>query len=189
MSIDQQQEYITVGKITSVYGIKGWVKVYSYTEPKENIFSYKPWFMRTTVGSKSKLDRPNLEPLEIDQHRPQGQGLVIHIAGVDDRNQAETFCQRDIIVSREQIPELPLGEYYWHQLQGLQVYSSSVQPPQLLGKIDRMLETGANDVMVVAACEGSIDERERWLPFVKDQYQTQVSLVENKITLDWDPDF
>jgi len=181
----KEEHLITVGKITSVYGIKGWVKVFSYTDPKENVFEYQPWYLAAPEGMESGT----LEPLEIDQHRPQGQGLVAHIKGVDDRDQARLFCQRDILISRGLIPDLPEGEYYWHQLEDLEVFSCSSGSLQLLGRVNRMMETGANDVMQVKPCDGSIDSRERLVPFVVGEYETQVSLDKGTITLDWDPEF
>lgn len=179
----EAQDLVTVGEITSVHGIKGWVKIYSFTDPKANIFAYGPWYLQALHQEGVFTE------LEIDQHRPQGQGLVAHLKGVDDREQAREYCRREILIPRQRIPALPEGEYYWYQLQGVAVYSSYSGSPQLLGRVSKMMETGANDVMVLAPCEGSIDEKERLVPFVPAQYQTQVSLEDGKVTLDWDPEF
>ncbi len=176
-----EENLVVVGKITSVYGIKGWVKVYSWTDPKESIFNYQPWYLESTAGAPELVD--------IDEYRPQGQGLVAHICGVDDRDEARQYCQRNILVVAQQLPALDAGEYYWHELEGLQVYSSFEQNRQLLGVIGRMMETGANDVMVVEPCEGSIDEQQRLVPFVIDAYHTEVDLQAGTLTLDWDPAF
>ncbi len=173
-----------VGKLTAVYGIKGWVKVYSYTEPAEKIFSFQPWFLVGNEGGKSMT-------VVIDDHRPHGKGLIAHIKGVDDRDQAALYCQRQITVDMGELPALPEGEYYWQQLKGLKVmsvYGGRDNAPLLLGRIGDLMETGANDVMVVVPCENSIDQRERLLPYV-DAYVLEVDLDAGTMLVDWDPEF
>jgi 16S rRNA processing protein RimM len=174
------QQLVVAGKITSVYGIKGWVKVYSWTQPRENIFDYTPWYLDTGQG---------LKEIEIDDFRPQGQGLVAHIKGVDDRDQAREYCQLEVRVDRGEFPELHSGEFYWHQLRGLKVYGGLAEKRQLLGEVGDMMETGANDVLVVKPTSDSVDKRERLVPFVASQFNTEVDLDKGTITLDWDPDF
>jgi 16S rRNA processing protein RimM len=174
---------VLAGKVVSVYGIKGWVKVMSYTDPKEDIFSYQPWQLASADGS--------LEAIVVDDGREQGAGLVAHIKGVDDRDRARLYCQREILVDKSLMPPLEEGGYYWHQLIGLKVYSSSALPGQesLLGTIKQMMETGANDVMLVAPCEGSLDKRERLLPYLTGHYGLEVDLAAGRLTIDWDPEF
>src|SRR6478735_6657045 len=160
------------GKLTSVYGIKGWVKVHSYTDPAEKIFSFSPWF----------LGENDSTPIVIDDYRA-------HVKGVDDRDQAALLCQRMITVEMGELPVLPENEYYWQQLTGLQVLSSyNGNAPVLLGKVSSLMETGANDILVVTPCEGSIDQRERLLPYV-DAYVLKVDLVAENMLVDWDPEF
>ena len=81
---------------------------------------------------------------------------------------------------RDQLPELPQGEYYWTDLIGLDV---RLEDGRRLGTIDNMLATGANDVMVVRG------ERERLIPFVPGQYVKEVDLAGGCVTVDWGPDF
>ena len=170
-----------VGRITAVYGVKGWVKIHSYTEPEENLFDYRPWYLTDPNGKEQQI--------VIDDYHLHGKGFTAHIKGVDDRNLAALYCQRDIRVDLGELPELPEGEYYWQQLTGLQVLSSyKGQAPLLLGEVSGLLETGANDVLVVAPCENSIDQRERLLPYV-DAYVLKVDLDAGALLVDWDPDF
>lgn len=91
----------------------------------------------------------------------------------------------DIAVSRAELPSLEQGEYYWHQLEGLTVASRGA----ILGEVDHLLETGANDVLVVKPCEGSIDARERLIPWVRGHYVLSVDLDRGVIEVDWDPEF
>ncbi|WP_299769822.1 ribosome maturation factor RimM [uncultured Pseudoteredinibacter sp.] len=174
---------LTVGRINGVFGIKGWVKIHSDTEPRENIFEYSPWWLKTRHGVK---------PVEIDEFKAHGNGLIAHIKGVDDRTLAEGFTKVDIAVERNQIPDLEDGEYYWHQLVGLKVITEHGGSPQLLGKVQKLMATGANDVLVVKGDKaelGSIDNKERLLPYVPGQFVISVDLQAEEIRVDWDPEF
>jgi 16S rRNA processing protein RimM len=175
------RELVTVGRVVSVYGIKGWVKVVSLIEPKEAIFNFHPWHLASVSG--------DLEVAEIDDSKVHGAGLVVHIAGVDDRDIARQHCQKDILVDKLQLPELEDDAYYWHQLVGLKVYSTYANRRCLLGVVRQMVETGANDVMVVAPCEGSLDKRERLLPYLTGHYGIHVDLPTGQLAIDWDPEF
>ena len=169
-------EPVVVGRLTSVYGIKGWVKVYSHTQPRENIFDYRPWWVKTATGWAE---------LNIDQHSATGKHLLVHIEGVDDRDEAQLHCQQDIYTEKANMAELPAGEFYWHQLQGLIV---KTRDGQQLGKVSQLLETGANDVLVVKGNSNSLDQQERLIPYI-DQVVLKVDLQASEIEVDWDPDF
>lgn len=171
---------VDVGRISAVFGIKGWVKIHSYTDPGESLFYYAPWWLKTPHGVK---------PVEFDEFRPHGKGFVAHIKGVDERDQAALFCGQTIAVGWEQLPPLPEGEYYWHQLQGLAVISCYTAPPQRLGRVAKLMETGANDVLVIMPDDESIDDRERLVPYVPEQFVRQVDLDAGIIEVDWDPEF
>jgi 16S rRNA processing protein RimM len=171
---------LVIGRISGCYGIKGWVKIHSFTEPAENFLSYE--------GFKLKR-RSGLDPVVFDSARRQGKGIVAHIKGVDDRNEAETYRGLEIIVHKEQLPSLDEGEFYWQQLQGLQVWCRDPESENadrvLLGSVDHLIETGANDVLVVKACEGSIDKQERLIPYLPDDVVTGVDLDEGLIEVEW----
>ncbi|NIB43005.1 ribosome maturation factor RimM [Pseudomaricurvus alkylphenolicus] len=176
----KRSNLVNVGRISTVFGVKGWVKIHSETEPMENIFSYNPWWLKTRHGVKA---------VEVDEHRPHGKGMVAHIKGIDDRDQAQELCRVTIAVERDQMPELEVGEYYWHQLQGLSVITEYEGQESRLGTVTRLLETGANDVLVVQGDEQSVDQEERLIPYVPDQFVTSVDLDAGEIRVDWDPDF
>ncbi|ACE84515.1 ribosome maturation factor RimM [Cellvibrio japonicus] len=170
---------VSVGRITAVYGIKGWVKVHSYTEPQDNLFEYHPWWVKTRHGVKQ---------VEIDEARPHGDAYVAHIKGVDDRDLAMAYTAADIAVERDLLPELEDGEYYWNQLEGLSVFTV-FGGEQRLGVVTKLLETGANDVLVVQGDAQSIDQRERLIPYVPGQFVLSVDLDSKRILVDWDPEF
>lgn len=169
-------DLIVMGKIGAVHGVRGEVKVHSFTDPMENLFDYPLWFLRRDGEIKQ---------VKHDGARFQGKGIVASIDGVSDREIARTYTGFEICVPREQLPELEEGEYYWHQLVGLKVIN---QQQQLLGKVSHLLETGANDVLVVRPCADSLDGRERLLPYT-DNCVLQVDLAQEMINVEWDADF
>lgn len=174
-------EPLVIGKITSVYGVKGWVKIHSYTEPMENFFSYSEWLLKRNG---------QLTPIVFEEWKRHGKGLIALIDGVYDRDLAASYCKFDVAVSAKELAELESGDYYWHQLEGLRVYSQyGDQPPCLLGVVSYLFETGANDVMTVKPCDGSIDQQERLIPYMPDLYVKQVDLDQGQMTVDWDPEF
>ncbi len=173
-------DLLNVGRITSVYGIKGWVKIHSQTEPPENIFTYQPWYLKTKHGVK---------PVELADWRPHGKGFVAQIVGIDDRNQAEALCPVDIAVEKHMLADLEDGEFYWHQLEGLRVVSEFANQSYDFGVVKRILPTGANDVLVVVGDDKSMDQKERLIPYVPEQFIKNISIENSLIKVDWDPEF
>lgn len=168
---------VVLGEIVSVHGIRGAVKVYSHTQPLDNVLNYPVWILR-----KGREQRQ----VSVTAGRVQGRVLVVQLKGLKDRDQALELKDWEICVPQSELPDLSEGEYYWHQLVGLQVVTVE---GQLLGRIDHLLETGSNDVMVVKPCAGSIDQRERLLPYLPDMYIKHIDLTEALMQVDWDPEF
>lgn len=171
--------HLVVGRITAVFGVRGWLKVHSYTERPEAILEYRPWWVETD-GS--------LQALAVDDARCRSDGLVVHLVGVDDRTLARVWCQKDIWVPEDRLPALGLSEYYWHQLIGLQVFNEDEDARTCFGKVTSLLATGANDVLVVKGDDSSRDQRERLIPYA-DQYVLGVDLRNGVIEVQWDPEF
>ncbi|WOG25624.1 ribosome maturation factor RimM [Endozoicomonas sp. 8E] len=180
-SATAQPKQVVLGSITGVYGVKGWVKVYSHTHPMTNILNYKHWILRQDGRQQT---------IEVDQGRRQGKGLVAHIAGCDDRDIARQFTGAEILIAESELPPLADDEIYWHQLEGLEVKTADEAGKELLlGKASHLMETGANDVLVIKACKGSIDRRERLVPWLLDQVILEVNPEAGFIRIDWDPEF
>jgi len=181
MSKPLEDDLVVLGLIGAAYGIKGWVKISSHTEPKAGIFNYDGWYI------KSGRD---WTPVKVTSSRQHGKGLVAQLEGCDDRNAAELLKNSEIAVKSSQLPELESGDYYWSQLEGLSVITGGEQGNDvLLGKISHLMATGSNDVLVVRGCEGSLDKRERLLPLVMEQVVTQIDLDAGIMKVNWDPEF
>jgi 16S rRNA processing protein RimM len=173
---EDSPELLVAGRITGCYGISGWVKIHSYTDPMENFLGYGEWQLKRRQG---------LEPIEFDAGRRQGKGLVAHIKGVDDRTRAEAFKGLEVVVRADRLPRLEEGDFYWHQLQGMQVWCRDGAEPVLVGEVDYLIDTGANDVLVVKATAESIDDRERLIPYLPGDVVTGVDAEAGRIDVDW----
>ena len=166
-----KQQHINVGRISGVFGIKGWVKVFSFTGIKENILNYSPWLLKKDSESRS---------VDVIDGKLQGKAVVAQLDGVNDRDQAARLMGWDIFITPDQLPKVAKDEYYWSDLIGLNVETDlGVQ----LGTVDSLLETGANDVVIVKG------DRERVIPFLQGQTIINVDLDAGKMVVDWDPDF
>lgn len=176
----ERPQLITVGRIGAVHGVRGWVRIQSFTAPPEKIFEYQPWWLQTAQGH---------EPVEVAATAIHGQQLLVQLAGIDDREQAKGYARVEIAVDAESFPELEAGNFYWHQLEGLRVISEYEGKRHVLGRVTRLMETGANDVLVVRGDQDSIDRRERLLPYLPEQTVKHVDLAQGEMLVDWDPDF
>jgi len=165
------EEFVCVGKVSGIFGVRGWIKVYSYTETRENILTYSPWTL--TKGKESK-------EVEVIDGRRHGKTVVARLEGINDRDDAAELNGWEIFIHADQLPKAKQGEYYWADLIGLQV--KTVEGIDL-GIVQQMLETGANDVVVVSG------ERERLIPFLQGQTIIKIDLLAGEMLVDWDADF
>lgn len=172
--VENQAVYITVGRIGAPYGVRGWVKVQSFTESIENLLEYEPWYLRKTGNGEA------WEEVPVEEAKVHGKGIIAKFTGCDDRDAAAGLRGQEIAIRRDQLPEPEEGEYYWVDLVGLEVQTLDGVP---LGKVDHMQETGANDVMVIKG------ERERLIPFVMEHIVHEVDIEGGVIRVDWDPEF
>jgi 16S rRNA processing protein RimM len=172
MAMAGKEDYIVVGRIVGLYGVRGWVKVFSHTQPRENILGYTTWYLKRDgewVG------------IALEEGRTQGKGIVAKLQGCDDRDAAAGLMETSVAIRREQLPPAAPGEYYWADLKGLRV--SNLDGVEL-GRVSHLQETGANDVLVVRQ-----GKQERLIPFVQGQFVTDIDLEKGEMTVDWDPDF
>jgi len=162
---------ITLGKIVGLFGLRGWVKVFSYTNPVTNIFNYSPW----QLGQRGQW-----QPVKVSEGQAHGKGLIARFETCQDRALATSFLGAEIAINREQLPPPRENEYYWADLIGLTVIN---QDQICLGEVDHLLATGANDVLVLKG------DRERLIPFLLDQVILKIDLTQRLLQVDWDADF
>jgi 16S rRNA processing protein RimM len=130
---------LVLGKLGAVYGIKGWLKIHSFTEDPEAIFDYSPWSLN--LGGK-------LQTVSVTEWRRHNNGLIAKFDGVNDRDQAQAYVSAEVTVDSDSLPDLPEGEFYWKDLIGMSVVTNKGYD---LGAVSDMMETGSNDVLVVKA--------------------------------------
>lgn len=169
--MERKDRRVLLGRVVGVHGVRGGVKVESYTEPREKILDYQPWIVRQ-LGVERVL---RAKPL-VRHHK-----VAAALDGVDDRDAAAALIGAEICVRRAQLPAPTEGEYYWIDLEGLAVVNlDGVE----LGHVDRLFSTGANDVLVIRQ-----GERERLIPFAKGTHVKRVDIDGGRIVVDWDVDF
>jgi len=171
--------HVVMGRIGAAYGLKGWVKLFSFTDPPANLLEHRKFFI---VGNNAEAA---LQEIEIDEARAQGQGFVGHIKSCDERDKTRSYTGKELLLPKQVLPNLEEG-YYWHQLEGLRVVNLVGEE---LGTVHHLLATGANDVLVVHASATSIDKLERLLPYVWGQVVLEVDLNSGVIKVDWEKDY
>jgi 16S rRNA processing protein RimM len=167
-------EPVVLGRISGLFGVRGWVKVFSYTEPREAVLQYK----RLLLGKNGVW-----QSTKVAEGQRHGKSVILRLEGCDDRDQAAELIGTEIGTNRSELPEPEDGHYYWSDLTGLTVVHRDGTE---LGKIEEMLETGAHDVMVVKSEQEG--EPERLIPFVKDRFVISVDLDQKRVDVDWEWD-
>ncbi|WP_298608682.1 ribosome maturation factor RimM [uncultured Thiothrix sp.] len=168
----QPEAMVVLGKVSGAFGVKGWVKIHSYTENMADIFTYQPLYFK--ISQEWQI-------VKLVDYQQQAKGLVAKFEHVLDRDIAIKLTGTEIAVLRSQLPSLEDDEYYWSDLEGLTVRTIT---GTVLGKVDHLFETGANDVLVVKHATG-----EHWLPWVMGAVIKHVDLAASLIEVDWNPDF
>ncbi len=166
------EKLVLLGRVVGVHGLRGELKLESYTEPRTQIFRYQPWLLRSASGDKT---------IEACHGRAHGKGLVVELPGIADRDAAAGLVGNEIWVARSALPKAKPGEYYWSDLEGLEVVTVEGVS---LGKVSHLIATAANDVLIVKDAK-----RERLIPFLVGQFVTEVDLDAGRLTVDWDPEF
>lgn len=162
---------MVVGRVTGLFGVRGWVKVFSHTEPRDNVLGYRPWWIEVDGAPRA---------FDIVDGRVHGKGIVAQLAGIDDRDAAAALLGKDITVARGQLAPAGKDEWYYADLEGLEVVTVG---GVALGRIASLFDTGANTVMVVRG------ERERLVPFTVGGVVKSVELDGGRVVVDWDPEF
>ncbi|MBU2896393.1 ribosome maturation factor RimM [Vibrio hepatarius] len=169
---------IVVGKFGASYGIRGWLKVFSYTDNAESIFDYSPWY----INQKGEWVEHKVETW-----KRHNKSLVVKVDGLNVREDAQLLTNFEIAIDPAVLPELPEDEFYWRDLIGMQVVTNNGYD---LGIVSDMLETGSNDVLVVKAnLKDAFGQKERLIPFLEEQVIKLIDRQAQRIEVDWDPGF
>lgn len=166
------QGMILLGRVLGAFGVRGELKLESFTEPKSAIFRYQPWRLRDAQGRERELTEA--------RGRETAKGVVATFPDIADRDAAEALRGAELFAPRSALPPPKPGEYYWVDLEGLRVVNLEGAD---FGTVSHLFSTGANDVVVARG------DRERMIPFLEPDYVTSVDFDSGVITVDWDADF
>lgn len=165
-----------MGRIVAPYGILGWLKIQPETAEVDGLLNYPQWW----VGREDGIRKQPWQEVQVESARVHGNTLLVKLAGINDRNAALAYKGRHVAIPRVALPALQEDEFYHADLIGLQVMN---QQQMDFGHVVDVLQTGANDVLVVKQ-----GERERLIPFI-DQTVLEVDLAQKRISVDWDAEF
>jgi 16S rRNA processing protein RimM len=167
----ETQKWVTLGRVSGVFGIKGWIKAQSYTDPRGNIVTFGVWTLRLRGADRA---------FDVEDGQSHAGNVVAKLRGIDDRDRAREWVGADIVIERERLPKAAPDEYYWTDLEGLEVRTTA---GVVLGTVKRLLATGAHDVLVLAGSP------ELLIPFAMGPVVKRVDLEKGLIEVDWSPDF
>ena len=165
-----KKDFIKVGKIGATYGIKGWLKIRTYTEYGASILEYTPWHL---LDAKDHENRTIL----VEDGRAHGAGIVVKFVGIETPEAARLLTGLTIAITRAQLPPLKEHEYYWSDLEGLSVYNTK---NELLGTVSYIMSTGSNDVLVVKG------DKEHAIPYLINSVIKKIDLEKREIHVDWE---
>jgi 16S rRNA processing protein RimM len=192
VTTEQPAQPLVVARIGACYGVRGWVRLQCFTESIETLAELPRLWLKTPRGCA---------PVELGDVRAHGKGYIAALSGIEDRDQAEQLRGAELLAEESDLPAPGAGEFYWRQLEGLEVWcedpgqsgqsgqngqAGHVQPQaMLIGRVHHLLETGANDVLVVRPCAGGLDQRERLIPFLIDEVVREVDLEAGRVVVRW----
>lgn len=169
--MDNANDWVIVGRFGRPHGVKGFITVNSFTEPRENILRYTDWH-----GFISK----QWQPLTLSHVEVNNKSILAKVEGYGEREQVTALTNVDIAIRREALPELSPGEFYWYELLGMSVTNLDGKN---LGSVVEIMPTGANDVLVIDG------EKRHLIPYVPEIFIRSVDKSKRIITVDWDEDF
>ena len=170
--MSDNERRILLGRIVGAFGIRGQIKIESWTEPRDAIFRYQPWILCDVQGNEREFQGA--------RGKESGKHLVATFPDVTDRDVVEAMRGTDIYVLRSALPPPKAGEFYWIDLEGFRVVNLEGVD---FGTVSHLFSTGANDVLFVRG------DRERMVPFVEPDFVKSIDFEGGLITVDWDPDF
>ena len=180
-SSSPSHDYLTLADIVGVHGIKGWVRLRVRLDDPNLLLSLSDLELVAAPDAPGSAR----QSVVVEALQVHGKGHIARLSGIADRTQAEAIKGREIQVAAANFPAATDDEIYWRDLAGLEVWCTEEGSRSLLGKVKTLLETGANDVLVVAPCDGSIDDREHLVPWITDEVITDIALTDRRIEVAW----
>lgn len=203
------ESLLVLGRVRTVFGVKGWLKVHAFAENIESLFASPEWILSSTPVDELKAAKQH-SIVEVDDWKQSGKDLLVHFKGLDDRDAALRYGQQFIHLPRELLPELNDDEIYWHQLEGMQVFNLAGQKTTaakqqdfiqgragqkdfglayeqalMIGVIDHLMETGANDVLAIKPVAASAQDDLILVPYVLEHYVIDVDQANRRLLIDW----
>lgn len=174
-----KEKLVVLGKLGAFHGVHGWMRLFSATEKPANIFTYDNWLLN--LNGK-------MTPVKVEGHKTSnGEHFLVKLNIANTKEEAQALTNSHIYYKASDLPQLEEGEYYWKDLTGCTCYTPDGYE---LGTVKEIMETGANDVLVLTVKPGDkYGKTSRLIPFLPDHYEMKVDVAAKKITVDWDPDF
>jgi 16S rRNA processing protein RimM len=160
-----------MARVGAPFGIKGWLKLQVFTETPDSLDAYASWLLKGASG---------WEEFELEELSVNTKGVIAKLKGCDDRTAAEKLVKREIGIPREALESTGEGEIFWFDLIGCEVVNTA---GNVLGKIETLMETGANDVLVVK--QGS---DEMLIPVIEDVL-VKVDRDAKRVTVNWSGEY
>ena len=162
---------IEVGRLGAAHGVRGWLRVQSFTDPPQRLFDWKLWRLQPEQGAAREV--------KLLEARPQGNGWIARLEGIEERNAASRLTGQMILVEREALPPAEGREHYRDDLVGFEAKNLE---GALLGVVDHFIDTPGNAVMVIRGA------REYLVP-VTAQHLLKVNKESRSLIVDWPEDF
>jgi 16S rRNA processing protein RimM len=165
------ERIVVLGRLVGSFGVAGWVKVSSYTDPVDNVLDYPVW----RVGGPGAW-----QPYRVEEGKVTAKGVLARLDGVDSREQAQEMNGALLGVLRSELPAASPGEYYWSDLEGLEAVTPA---GEVLGRVNHFRTTPAHPLIVITG-----GERQHLVPFVRERILS-VDLAAGRVVLDWGSDW
>ncbi|WP_343153354.1 ribosome maturation factor RimM [Buchnera aphidicola (Mindarus keteleerifoliae)] len=164
--------FLIVGRIGSPYGIKGFIKIFSYTEKKENIFKYFPWFIKPKF----------FEKILVICFKKIKNNFLVKFKNFSDREKIKILTNENIWINKSQLPVLKKNEYYWNQMIGISVFNLKKEK---IGKIINLIDNNFYDILIIEDISRSFKPT-LFIPFIEDKIIKEVNIMKNYVLVDWD---
>ena len=165
---------ILLGKLGKPHGVKGFLYIHYYGEDPNILYDYEGLLLDD--GTAVKVDKLLL----------QKDRVILKFLETNSRNDAEKLRDKELFIKEDSLPVLENNQAYYFELEGLNVKNLDNVD---LGRVKEILETNANDVLVIAPTKSSVDEKERLVPYVKDNVVKEINKIDKNILIDWSEDY